>query len=126
GRARHSAPGLVQSRPGLELRPDREWRGDPLYRYLERALLAGLGQATKNAPDRLGPQEATGARPMGRRRRLELTARRPRRLPPLRCRRQLTRNEWRRKLVAPAGFEPAISALKGPRPRPLDDGASLE
>src|SRR5438067_1950804 len=28
--------------------------------------------------------------------------------------------------VAPAGFEPAISALKGPRPRPLDDGASLE
>src|ERR1700694_4428711 len=25
--------------------------------------------------------------------------------------------------VAPAGFEPAISALKGPRPRPLDDGA---
>ncbi len=26
-------------------------------------------------------------------------------------------------LVAPAGFEPAISALKGPRPRPLDDGA---
>ena len=29
-------------------------------------------------------------------------------------------------MVAPAGFEPAISALKGPRPRPLDDGASLE
>src|ERR1700674_1619526 len=26
--------------------------------------------------------------------------------------------------VAPAGFEPAISALKGPRPRPLDDGAT--
>ncbi|GEM_PF-6537359 len=26
-------------------------------------------------------------------------------------------------VVAPAGFEPAISALKGPRPRPLDDGA---
>ena len=29
------------------------------------------------------------------------------------------------RLVAPAGFEPAISALKGPRPRPLDDGATL-
>src|SRR6266851_8637267 len=26
--------------------------------------------------------------------------------------------------VAPAGFEPAISALKGPRPGPLDDGAA--
>ena len=26
-------------------------------------------------------------------------------------------------LVAPAGFEPAISALRGLRPRPLDDGA---
>src|SRR5207253_3638909 len=25
--------------------------------------------------------------------------------------------------VAPAGFEPAISALRGLRPRPLDDGA---
>jgi hypothetical protein len=29
------------------------------------------------------------------------------------------------KLVAPAGFEPAISALRGLRPRPLDDGAAL-
>ena len=28
-------------------------------------------------------------------------------------------------LVAPAGFEPAISALRGLRPRPLDDGATL-
>jgi hypothetical protein len=27
-------------------------------------------------------------------------------------------------LVAPAGFEPAISALRGLRPRPLDDGAT--
>ena len=27
-------------------------------------------------------------------------------------------------LVAPAGFEPAISALRGLRPGPLDDGAS--
>ena len=27
-------------------------------------------------------------------------------------------------LVAPAGFEPAISALRGLRPRPLDDGAA--
>jgi site-specific DNA recombinase len=27
--------------------------------------------------------------------------------------------------VAPAGFEPAISALRGLRPRPLDDGAAL-
>jgi hypothetical protein len=26
--------------------------------------------------------------------------------------------------VAPAGFEPAISALRGLRPSPLDDGAS--
>jgi hypothetical protein len=26
--------------------------------------------------------------------------------------------------VAPAGFEPAISALRGLRPRPLDDGAA--
>jgi hypothetical protein len=25
--------------------------------------------------------------------------------------------------VAPAGFEPAVSALRGLRPRPLDDGA---
>ena len=29
------------------------------------------------------------------------------------------------KLVAPAGFEPAISALRGLRPRPLDDGATF-
>ena len=29
------------------------------------------------------------------------------------------------KLVAPAGFEPAISALRGLRPRPLDDGAAV-
>lgn len=29
------------------------------------------------------------------------------------------------KLVAPAGFEPAISALRGLRPRPLDDGAAI-
>ena len=28
-------------------------------------------------------------------------------------------------LVAPAGFEPAISALRGLRPRPLDDGATF-
>ena len=28
-------------------------------------------------------------------------------------------------VVAPAGFEPAISALRGLRPRPLDDGAAL-
>src|SRR5437660_1102458 len=28
------------------------------------------------------------------------------------------------KMVAPAGFEPAISALKGRRPGPLDDGAT--
>src|SRR5712692_9783363 len=28
-------------------------------------------------------------------------------------------------LVAPAGFEPAISALRGLRPSPLDDGATL-
>src|SRR5215472_2948079 len=28
-------------------------------------------------------------------------------------------------LVAPAGFEPAISALRGLRPRPLDDGAAI-
>src|SRR5438128_565408 len=28
-------------------------------------------------------------------------------------------------VVAPAGFEPAISALRGLRPRPLDDGATL-
>ena len=28
-----------------------------------------------------------------------------------------------RRVVAPAGFEPAISALRGLRPRPLDDGA---
>src|SRR2546430_2301224 len=28
--------------------------------------------------------------------------------------------------VAPAGFEPAISALRGLRPRPLDDGAATE
>ncbi len=27
-------------------------------------------------------------------------------------------------VVAPAGFEPAISALRGLRPRPLDDGAT--
>ncbi len=27
-------------------------------------------------------------------------------------------------LVAPAGFEPAVSALRGLRPRPLDDGAT--
>src|SRR5436305_166756 len=27
-------------------------------------------------------------------------------------------------MVAPAGFEPAISALKGRRPGPLDDGAT--
>jgi hypothetical protein len=27
--------------------------------------------------------------------------------------------------VAPAGFEPAISALRGLRPRPLDDGATF-
>ncbi len=27
--------------------------------------------------------------------------------------------------VAPAGFEPAISALRGLRPRPLDDGAAI-
>ena len=58
--ARHSAPGLVQSRPGLELRPDRERRGDALHRCVER-LLASLGQAPKNALDRLGTQEASGA-----------------------------------------------------------------
>src|SRR6266487_1765021 len=28
-------------------------------------------------------------------------------------------------LAGPAGFEPAISTLRGCRPRPLDDGASL-
>ena len=28
-------------------------------------------------------------------------------------------------LVAPAGFEPAISALRGLRPSPLDDGANV-
>ena len=28
-------------------------------------------------------------------------------------------------MVAPAGFEPAISALRGLRPGPLDDGAKL-
>ena len=28
-------------------------------------------------------------------------------------------------LVAPTGFEPAISALRGRRPKPLDDGATL-
>jgi hypothetical protein len=28
--------------------------------------------------------------------------------------------------VAPAGFEPAISALRGLRPRPLDDGATIQ
>ena len=28
-------------------------------------------------------------------------------------------------LVAPTGFEPAISALRGRRPKPLDDGAML-
>ena len=27
-------------------------------------------------------------------------------------------------LVAPTGFEPAISALRGRRPKPLDDGAT--
>ena len=33
---------------------------------------------------------------------------------------------WRagRGLVPPRGFEPLISALKGPRPRPLDDGGT--
>src|SRR5579859_6445192 len=31
---------------------------------------------------------------------------------------------WKR-LVAPAGFEPAVSALRGLRPRPLDDGAAI-
>ena len=30
----------------------------------------------------------------------------------------------RREVVAPAGFEPAISALRGLRPSPLDDGAT--
>jgi hypothetical protein len=30
-----------------------------------------------------------------------------------------------RVVVAPAGFEPAISALRGLRPRPLDDGATF-
>lgn len=29
-------------------------------------------------------------------------------------------------MVPPAGFEPAIFALKGRRPRPLDDGDSAE
>ena len=29
-------------------------------------------------------------------------------------------------LVAPAGFEPAISALRGLRPGPLDDGAATK
>src|SRR5258708_24731999 len=29
------------------------------------------------------------------------------------------------RLVAPAGFEPAISALRALRPRPLDDGAEV-
>jgi hypothetical protein len=28
--------------------------------------------------------------------------------------------------VAPAGFEPAVSALRGLRPSPLDDGAARE
>ena len=28
-------------------------------------------------------------------------------------------------LVAPTGFEPATSALRGRRPKPLDDGATL-
>ncbi len=27
------------------------------------------------------------------------------------------------KMVAPTGFEPATSALRGRRPKPLDDGA---
>jgi hypothetical protein len=31
-----------------------------------------------------------------------------------------------RRVVAPAGFEPAISALRGLRPRPLDDGATIQ
>ena len=35
------------------------------------------------------------------------------------------RVEFPRCVVAPAGFEPAISALRGLRPRPLDDGATL-
>ena len=30
-----------------------------------------------------------------------------------------------KRVVAPAGFEPAISALRGLRPRPLDDGAAI-
>ena len=29
------------------------------------------------------------------------------------------------RLVAPAGFEPAVSALRGLRPGPLDDGATF-
>ena len=31
---------------------------------------------------------------------------------------------YRESLVPPRGFEPLISALKGPRPRPLDDGGT--
>jgi hypothetical protein len=37
----------------------------------------------------------------------------------------VSRNTVSFRLVAPAGFEPAISALRGLRPRPLDDGAAL-
>ena len=29
------------------------------------------------------------------------------------------------KLVLPRGFEPAVSALRGQRPRPLDDGSMV-
>ncbi len=29
------------------------------------------------------------------------------------------------KMVAPTGFEPATSALRGRRPKPLDDGATI-
>src|SRR5260370_15718638 len=38
---------------------------------------------------------------------------------------QKGRNERRTRVVAPAGFEPAISALRRLRPRPLDDGATV-
>ncbi|GEM_PF-4778154 len=32
---------------------------------------------------------------------------------------------WREKEVPPGGFEPPISALRGRRPQPLDDGGEL-
>ncbi len=34
-------------------------------------------------------------------------------------------NDEKEKMVAPTGFEPATSALRGRRPKPLDDGATI-